>query len=65
MIRITNVNKTYQMGKETIHALDHINLLIEKGEFVSIVGASGSRKKYINEYNWSFRYGRGRNLFIG
>lgn len=44
MIKITNVCKTYQMGEEEIHALDHIDFSVQKGEFVSIVGPSGSGK---------------------
>lgn len=40
MIKIKNVSKVYTMGEEQIHALDHVNLNINKGEFVSIVGAS-------------------------
>ena len=44
MIKITNVSKSYYMGEEEIHALDHINFYVQKGEFVSIVGPSGSGK---------------------
>lgn len=44
MIQLTNVCKTYQMGEETVHALDHASLHIKAGEFVSIVGPSGSGK---------------------
>lgn len=44
MIDITDLTKTYQMGDETIIAVDHINFQVEKGEFVSIVGPSGSGK---------------------
>lgn len=43
MIQINNISKTYTMGEEEIHAIDNISLHIEKGEFVSIVGPSGSR----------------------
>ena len=43
MIDITNITKTYVMGGEEIHAIDGISLRIGKGEFVSIVGPSGSR----------------------
>lgn len=31
------------MGGEEIHAIDNISFHVEKGEFVSIVGPSGSR----------------------
>lgn len=43
MIQIKNISKTYTMGEETIHAIDNINLHVKKGEFLSIVGPSGSR----------------------
>ncbi|MBO4864353.1 MAG: ABC transporter ATP-binding protein [Eubacterium sp.] len=44
MIELNNVCKNYQIGSETIHALDNASLNIEKGEFVSIIGPSGSGK---------------------
>lgn len=44
MIQLTDLTKTFQMGEETIIAVNHINLQVEKGEFVSIVGPSGSGK---------------------
>lgn len=43
MIRFENISKTYP-GVQPVHALKEINLKIEKGEFVSIMGASGSGK---------------------
>lgn len=42
LIRLVNVLKQYDDGKVT--ALNNINLLIEKGSFVSIIGPSGSGK---------------------
>ena len=36
--------KYYQMGDTTVKAADHITMKIEKGEFVAIVGQSGSGK---------------------
>jgi putative ABC transport system ATP-binding protein len=44
VIILDNVCKTYQIGEETVRALDHASLHVEKGEFVSIIGPSGSGK---------------------
>lgn len=38
------LRKNFKMGKEIVHALDSVNLKIEKGEFISIMGPSGSGK---------------------
>ena len=43
-VELKDVKKTYQMGEVTIHAVDGIDLTIEKGEFVVIVGPSGAGK---------------------
>lgn len=44
MLRVKNVNKTYQAKNGEIEALKNINFEIEKGEFVSIIGPSGCGK---------------------
>ena len=44
IIKIENINKTYNMGEGCVHALKDISLEIKKGEFLSIIGASGSGK---------------------
>lgn len=44
VLKLESVTKTYQLGDETIHALNHINIVIKKGELISIIGPSGSGK---------------------
>lgn len=44
MIQISNLMKSYQLGGETVHALDNVTLNIDKGEFLAIIGPSGSGK---------------------
>ena len=44
LIEFDNVCKYYQMGDTTVKADDHISMKINKGEFVAIVGQSGSGK---------------------
>lgn len=44
VIELKNIMKTYQMGDSIVHALDHVNLEINAGEFTSIMGPSGSGK---------------------
>ena len=43
LIELKNVNKTYNNG-QPLHVLKGIDLCIEEGEYVSIMGASGSGK---------------------
>src|SRR6478609_11386143 len=44
MLEMTHVTKTYQVGGQTVRALDSIDLTLHGGEFVSIVGPSGAGK---------------------
>ncbi len=44
LIEVKNAIKTYQMGEECLNALNNVSLSIEKGEFVAIMGTSGSGK---------------------
>jgi len=44
LIEVKNLIKTYQTGEESFNALDDVSFSIEEGEFVSIMGTSGSGK---------------------
>ncbi len=44
MIKMHDICRFFEVGDETVHALDNVTLDISKGEYISIMGASGSGK---------------------
>lgn len=44
LIKVTDLCKVYNPGENEVRALDHINLEVDTGEFVAIIGQSGSGK---------------------
>ena len=44
LVEIQDISKIYNPGENEVRALDHISLTIQKGEFVAIIGQSGSGK---------------------
>jgi putative ABC transport system ATP-binding protein len=44
MIQLNNIQRYFQVGDQTVRALDNITLTIENGEYISVMGPSGSGK---------------------
>lgn len=44
LIKLSDINKTYQNGDQELHVLKNVSLEVEEGEFVAIMGPSGSGK---------------------
>jgi putative ABC transport system ATP-binding protein len=44
LIELKDIHKVYDMGAEKIHALNGVDLAVERGEYVAIMGSSGSGK---------------------
>ncbi|WP_100486051.1 ABC transporter ATP-binding protein [Sporolactobacillus pectinivorans] len=44
IITMNQIEKSYKLGENVVHALDHVSLTIKDGDFLSIVGPSGSGK---------------------
>jgi len=44
MIELRDICRYFEVGDETVHALDHVTLDIAQGNYISIMGASGSGK---------------------
>jgi putative ABC transport system ATP-binding protein len=44
ILELRDVSKTYEIGSQTIKALDNISLKVQEGEFLSVMGPSGSGK---------------------
>ncbi len=43
-IEATNLCRYYRRGRHEVRAIDRVNLVVQRGEFVAVVGASGSGK---------------------
>ncbi|WP_265459176.1 ABC transporter ATP-binding protein [Enterococcus sp. HY326] len=66
MIDLINVNKYYKTDEETLHVLKDINLHVNAGEMMAIMGPSGSGKStLINLLGFIDRKFEGEYLFEG
>ncbi len=44
LVEIRNLSKVYERGTQKVEVLHHVNLDIDKGDFVALMGPSGSGK---------------------
>lgn len=44
MIELSNIYRQFQVGEQTVHALNGVNLSVQAGEYLSVMGPSGSGK---------------------
>src|SRR5258707_8988327 len=66
VIRIEDVHKYYELGETRVHALRGVSLEIRRGEFVAIMGASGSGKStFMNILGCVDKPSSGRHLLEG
>ena len=44
MLQLENIGKSYALGEQVVPILSGVNLLVLRGEYAAIMGASGSGK---------------------
>ena len=66
LVRLEPLSRDFQVGDETVHALDEVTLEIARGEYVAVMGPSGSGKStLLNIVGLLDRPTRGRYLLDG
>ena len=70
MLKIQKLHKSYPIGETSLHVLKGIDLSVEKGEMVAIMGSSGSGKStflniigMLDEAEWSSMLKSFKTLF--
>ena len=62
LLKLRGVSKTYMSGPKRLHVLRQIDLDVYEGEFLAIVGRSGSGK---TRQSGVARWGRARRVHLG
>ena len=50
VIGVEDAHKYYELGETRVHAFRGVSIEIHRGEFVAIIGASGSGKAHLHEH---------------
>jgi len=46
VLKLENLSKSYSLGKRSVQALSNLNLQVNKGEFVAIMGLLAQAKRH-------------------
>lgn len=66
MIELDAIGRDFQVGEETVHALENVSLKIQDGEYIALMGPSGSGKStLLNVIGCLDRPSRGTYLLDG
>src|SRR5260370_27290421 len=66
VIRVEDAHKYYEMGETRVHALRGVSVEVQQGEFIAIMGASGSGKStFMNTLGCLDRLSSGRYFLEG
>src|SRR5260370_28407 len=64
-LQVSNVSKEFQIGAQRVAALSHVDLTVQRGEFICLVGASGCGKTTLLRIIAGFEQASGGEVKVG